>query len=98
MIIQLKIFSFQYILKDKRIDIGQGKSVLVHSKDKISFVDSQMDKHPKSISLGVSKDQKISYDEVDSLSVAHRWEVIRYSFEYVLENYFFLYFELKSSI
>lgn len=57
-----------------------------------------MNEHPKSICLRVANNKKIAYNEVDTLSITHWWEIVSYTFEYIFEYLLFFLFKLESSI
>lgn len=57
-----------------------------------------MRKHPKGIRLRITDYQQIAYNKIDALGIPHGWEIIRNSFQYILEDLLFLLFEFEGSI
>lgn len=57
-----------------------------------------MRKHPKGVRLRITDYQQIAYNKIDALSIAHRWKIIRNSFQYILEDLLFLLLEFEGSI
>jgi hypothetical protein len=57
-----------------------------------------MHEHPKGIRLRIAYQQQITDDEVNTLSIAHRGEVVRDPLENILKNLLFFHLELEGSI
>jgi hypothetical protein len=57
-----------------------------------------MCEHPECVSLGVALKEKVPHYEIDTLSVAHRREVVRYPFQYFLEEHLRVLLKGKSAI
>ena len=66
--------------KKGRKGVGEGKPVLVEAQYEIPFVAGDVNKHPKSVFLRVTHQYEVTYNEVDTLGIAHLREVVSNTF------------------
>lgn len=98
MLIKLRVLSFEDVFEDDGEHIGEREFILKHSQEQKSSIESDMNEKPECILIWKANNDQISNDEVDALSVPHRWKMIGDSLEHPRKINSLQWGKLESSI
>ncbi len=62
------------------------------------LIHREMCEHPESVSFRVALQKKVPHDKIDTLSVTHGGEVVRYAFKYFFEEHLGVLLKGKGAI
>ena len=98
MLVQDIVYPSEDVLENKGVDVGQGKPIFIEPQQQVPSVYCQVHKNPESVNVAIAKDEQVSNNKVDTLSVPHRGEVVGDKFEGALEEEFGMFLEIEGAV